>query len=198
MKKIMTVALVAILMAPLYGTMSKEMGMHGTMPNVMVNDTLQAMAGTWTGKGIMKNTQTNREMSFSQMLTSQPTLNNKFLMTETKSNPDAEGNILQGKGFCTYNPTTDKYSMYWFDTMGFGGEFIGQKQGNVITYTYDKPGMNMILTMTLVNENEHRMTMQKKEGSNNPQTVMDVTYTRTTAAIPDQNQPQKATTPYNY
>lgn len=175
----------ALLMGLTFASVSAKSMMRHHMeemaPMSSVNSVLQSMTGTWTGQGTMVDMMTHKPMNMTDHLTSSVALNNKFIECEMQSNPGPTGMVFKGTGFTGYDSTTGKYHMYWFDSMGFGGEFVGTKQGNTITYTHpERHGRMMTLTATIVSPDEHRMVLWEGKGTKQMK-IMDVTYTRTGA-----------------
>jgi len=179
MRKLGGIFLVLAFLLPLWARADENMNMQ--QPSMcMVTSEMKMCTGTWQGKGTMKDMKTGNNVTYSERLTIRPTLNDKYMMLNTVSDPDSMGNVFQGKGFSTYIPSKNEYQLFWFDSTGFGGKFEGTKQGNTITYVHEAPmGEEMILKMVMDSDTTHHMIMQMQKPGEVPVTIMNITYTKT-------------------
>ena len=192
MKKFLTLVLAVVLLAPAFARADQTMNTTMQPPMGTVTGEMKGCVGTWSGKGTMVDMKTGKTVPYSEQLTIQPALSDKFMVMQTVSAPDPMGNVFQGTGYSTYYPSENKYAMYWFDSTGFGGKFDGTKTGNTITYTYEQPtGEKTVLNMIMDSNTQHHMIMQSIKPGEAPKEIMNVTYTKISSTVQAQQQPMQ-------
>lgn len=186
MKKVTSILLVMALFFPLlvnaksmmhrHHMEMKGMEKHESMGMGVISDDMKSCIGYWVGKGTMMDMKTGKDVPYAENVVIQPVLENKFLMIDSISQPDPT--VYQGKGIETYLASHSKYVLNWFDSMGFGGKFMGTKQGNTITYMHKGHGPDLTLTIVMDSVNLRHMTLTSTEPGKKPVQMMAVTYNR--------------------
>jgi Protein of unknown function (DUF1579) len=151
---------------------------------------LAGMAGSWNTRGRCWMEPGKPPVESSGHSVQQMVLDGRFLQQEFSG--DMLGSPFTGLGFCGYDNHTGKYISTWMDTMGTAimvFEGTASADGRTITQTssYDDPvqgPMKWRSVTHLVDANTLEFEMYATGASGKEEKMMEITYTRATAAEP--------------
>ncbi len=110
--------------------------------------------------------------------TSRLALNGLALISDYEQERDG-AITFSGHGVYTYDPETDRYSLFWFDSMGSPPEvFRGGFTGDVLTLSHGGPPMHVRLTWDLARSGRMGSRMEMSDDGITWRTLFDAEYRR--------------------
>ena len=106
-------------------------------------------------------------------------LNRFVLLTDYEQERDGVV-TFSGHGVWTFDPTTDRYTLHWFDCLGSPPEvFSGSFEGDRLTVAHGGPGMHVRLSYDLADPDHLKSKMEMSHDGSGWQTLFDGQYGRT-------------------
>ena len=140
---------------------------------------LEMLTGRWEGNETMYPSQWDPNGGRAVgRTTSRLALNGLALISDYEQ--EREGTItFSGHGVYTYDPKTDRYSLFWFDSMGSPPEvFAGGFTGDVVTLSHGGPPMHARLTWDLTRSGCMASKMEMSEDGVTWNKLFDAEYRR--------------------
>ena len=125
---------------------------------------LELLAGRWEGDERMYPSQWDPKGGVARGTTnSRIALGGFALISDYEQERD--GVItFSGHGVYTYDPESELYSLFWFDSMGSPPEvFVGQFTGDVLTLSHSGPPMHVRLTWDLTQSGKLASKMEMSD-----------------------------------
>jgi hypothetical protein len=140
---------------------------------------LRRLAGTWRGEETMHPSPWDPQGGVAQAnITSQVGLDGFAVIGDYEQSRGGQV-CFRGHSIFTFDPASQDYILYWFDTMGMPpNQFRGRFQGDSLTLTDSGPMGQHRMTYTFTDEGRMSSKMEMSQDGTRWSTLFEGVYTR--------------------